>query len=220
MIAAPHCFESADSTPVAAARPLVIVDADEVLLAFAGGFSRFLDARGLRLDLTSYRLHGNVRRKDDETALLDVEVSALLDEFRTELDWLESIDGAAETLAGLASQAGIVVLSNITPAQGPARMRNLSALSLSYPLLVNAGPKGAAVRSLARRAGQPVFFVDDIPQHHASVAAAAPEVLRIHFIGDDRLKPLLPPSEHAHFRLDSWAEIGALIRAKIAESGV
>ena len=60
----------------------------------------------------------------------------------------------------------VVVLSNISPAQAPARLRNLTAHGLDVPLLANSGPKGPAVKALAKRAGGPVFFVDDIP--HAS----------------------------------------------------
>ena len=59
-------------------RPLVIVDADEVILRFVDGFDRFLRVRGLYLDLTSYRLHGNVKSLADNAAVLDVEVTALL----------------------------------------------------------------------------------------------------------------------------------------------
>jgi hypothetical protein len=88
---------------------------------------------------------------------------------------------------------------------------------LPFPLVVNNGPKGPAVRTLARRSGRPAFFVDDIPQHLASVAEAAPDVFRIHLIGDERLKPLLPLSPHAHLRADTWDQAALFIRARLAE---
>src|SRR5258706_5227926 len=88
-------------------RPLLVVDADEVLLRFAAGFDSFLKRRGLYLDLTSYRLHGNVKRCADSTAMLDVEVTALLDEFRSELDWLEHVEGARDCLQRLAPRLDI-----------------------------------------------------------------------------------------------------------------
>ncbi len=205
----------AASVPVSPKRPLLLVDADEVLLAFARGFERFLAARGLYLDLASYRLHGNVRRREDNIALLDIEVTALLDEFRTELDWLEPIDGAQETIALLRRSLDVVVVSNISLAQAPARLRNLAALGLTVPLLANSGPKGPAVKTLAQRAGEPVFFVDDIPMHLASVAETAPDVIRIHFVGDERLKPLMPSSPHAHFRADDWTQAASFIRERL-----
>lgn len=196
-------------------RPLLIVDADEVILRFAEGFDRFLRERALFLDLTSYRLHGNVKRLDDRTPALDVEVTALLDEFRAELDSLEAVEHATEALAELRALLDVVVLSNVNELQATPRVRNLAALGFDFPLIVNAGPKGPAVKTLASRAAAPAFFVDDIPQHLASAAEAAPDVYRIHLIGDERLKPLLPPSPHAHLRAEDWREARDFIRARL-----
>jgi hypothetical protein len=185
-------------------RPLLIVDADEVVLRFVDGFDRYLSRHGLFLDLGSYRLHGNVKRIDDHAAVLDVEVTALLDEFRSGLDWLDPVDGACEALAALGTRAQVVILSNITPAQAVSRARNLSNLRIACPLVANSGPKGPAVKHLADRASAPAFFIDDIPGHLSSAAEVAPQVWRIHLIGDERLKPLLPPAKDAHFHAPDW----------------
>ncbi len=206
---------SPGTVPLEAGRPLLITDADEVLLRFVEGFIRFLEARRLRLDLSSYRLHGNVLRQDDGTPLIDIEVTALLDEFRSDLDSLDAVAHAREALAGLRASVQTVVLSNVTSAQAEPRTRNLAALGFDFPLLVNSGPKGPAVRALAQRAGSPAFFVDDIPMHLDSAAAAAPEVYRIHLIGDERLKPLLPPAPAAHLHAQDWRAAAAFIRARL-----
>jgi len=196
-------------------RPLLIVDADEVILRFAEGLDRFLRARALFLDLSSYRLHGNVKRLDDRTPVLDVEVTALLDEFRAGLDSLEAVEHAPEALGALRGRMDIVVLSNVSEHQALPRLRNLAALGFDFPLVVNSGPKGPAVKALAAKAAAPAFFVDDIPMHLASAAEAAPGVFRIHLIGDERLKPLLPPSPHAHLRARDWREAADFIRARL-----
>ena len=193
-------------------RPLVIADADEVLLRFVAGFEAFLHRQSLFLDLTSYRLHGNVKRLDDRTAILDVEVTALLDEFRSELDWLEPVDGARESLAALAKSHSIAVLTNISPAQAVARARNLVALGFDLPLIANAGLKGPMVKHLADHAAAPTWFIDDIPQHLASAAEHAPDVRRIQLVGDERLKPLLPPSPHADLYAENWPAAAAFIQ--------
>jgi hypothetical protein len=199
-------------------RPLAIVDADEVLLRFVEGFDRHLRTQALFLDLASYRLHGNVKRLDDRKPVLDVEVTALLEEFRRDLDSLEMVEGAREALTSLAGRADIVVLTNIIPAQAAARARNLAAHGLDYPLVANAGLKGPAVKALASRAGAPSFFIDDIPHNLQSAAEAAPDIFRIHLIGDERLKPLLPPSAHAHLRAEDWAEAAAFMHARLDEA--
>lgn len=196
-------------------RPLIVVDADEVLLRFVDGFDRFLRERALFLDLVSYRLHGNVKRLDDRTPLLDVEVTALLDEFRADLDWLEPVEAAQEVLGRLADRAGIVVLTNIVPAQAEARARNLSRLGFFFPVLANSGPKGPALKQLANRAAARTFFIDDIPQHLASSAELAPDVIRIHLIGDARLKALLPPCAQAHLYAEDWRAAGEFIEGHL-----
>jgi len=201
-------------------RPLLIVDADEVVLRFVDGFDRFLRGGGLYLDLTSYRLHGNVKRRDDGSAILDVEVTALLDAFRRDLDSLEIVEGAREALEALKPRIDIAMLTNISAAQAGPRLRNLAALGLDLPLVANSGLKGPAVKALAARAGRPAFFVDDIPQNLTSAAEAAPEIFRIHLIGDDRLKPLLPPAAHAHLRAEDWAEARRFIDDKLNEAGL
>jgi hypothetical protein len=194
-------------------RPLVIVDADEAILRFVDGFDRFLRARGLHLDLTSYRLYGNV--KSLAGPVLDIEVTALLDEFRQDLDSLEAVPGARESLTNLSQMASIVVLSNIAEEQAPARRRNLLSLGFDYPLVVNEGPKGPAVKKLAACARALSFFIDDIPQHLTSAAELAPEVLRIHLVGNDRLKGLLPLTFHAHYHAGDWGAAEKFIKARL-----
>jgi hypothetical protein len=200
---------------LAPGRPLLILDADEVLLQFVAGFDTFLRNRGLFLDLSSYRLHGNVRRLDDRSTVLDVEVAALLDEFRSDLDWLEPVDGARDALAGLSERATMVVLTNITPTQAGPRLRNLAGLGADLPLIANSGPKGPAVRALSNHARATTFFIDDIPQQLASAAEHAPDVVRIHLIGDVRLKALLAPAPHANLYAQDWLAAAAYIHDQL-----
>lgn len=209
-------FTDAATVPLVGQKPLLLVDADEVLLAFARGLDRFLEARDCLLDLTSYRLKGNIRHRTSNEPLLEIEVAALLDEFRDELDWLDPVEGACEAIARLKPRFEIVVISNITKGQAGPRLRNLARLGFDFPLLANDGAKGRAVHALARRSGRPTAFVDDIPAHHESVAELAPDVFRIHFVGDERLKPLMPVAPLANLRANSWAEIHDMLAARAA----
>ena len=142
-------------------------------------------------------------------------MTALLEEFRRDLDSLEAVPGARDSLTILSRLAGIVILSNISEAQAPARRRNLLSLGFTYPLVVNDGLKGPAVKKLAARALAPSFFIDDMPQHLASAAEMAPEVIRIHLIGDAGLTGLLPPPFHAHCHAVGWEAAEKFITASL-----
>jgi len=198
-------------------RPLIITDADGVLLCFTGGLEKWLKERGLYLDLTSYRLQGGIRRLDDNSQILDVEFMALLDEFRCDLDDLDAVDGAVETLAELAKVANVVVLSNVNHGQAIARWRNFQALGIAYPLIANdAGEgylagKGKAVKALAARAGAKAFFIDDIPANLSAVGEEAPEVVLIHLVESAALRQLLGTDFPAHCHAENWAAAKAFI---------
>jgi hypothetical protein len=51
-------------------------------------------------------------------------------------------------------------------------------------------------------------FIDDLAQHHDSVAEVAPHVGRLHLCGEPLLAPYIPCAHdagHAHARIDDWA---------------
>ena len=51
-------------------------------------------------------------------------------------------------------------------------------------------------------------FIDDLPQHHGSVAEIAPHVTRLHLCGEPLLAPHIACAHkagHAHARIDDWA---------------
>ena len=205
-------YSDATEVPLLGDRPLLIVDADEVLLRFASGFNEFLATRGCFLDAGSYDLLGNVRQREDQGVLSDADTSQLLEEFRAGFDRLEPVTGALDAIAALSPLLEIVVLSNMTPTHVSPRLRNFERLGLRLPLVTNSGLKGPAVKALADRAGRPVFFVDDIPRHLASVAELARDVVRIHLVGDERYKDVRPFSPHAHLSANSWGAAVTFIR--------
>ena len=212
----PIFYDDASAVPLDKGRPLLIVDADEVLLRFVDGFDKFLAPCGFYFDFVSYQLHGNVRRQGDRAVVPEGDVTRLLDAFREVFDSLCAVEGAVDAVAELSPLVDIVVLSNMTSSQAPARRRNFEMLGLALPLMINGGPKGPAVKALAARAGRPVFFVDDIPRHLASAGIEAPDVFRIHLIGDDRLKPFAPLCPQAHLCAGTWSDAVAFIREQLA----
>ena len=201
-----------DAPDIRPGKPLLVVDADEVLLQFLVGLEGYLARRDLYLDLKSYQLTGNIRRRTDDVALAQPEVSDLIRSFHASdgLD-LAPVEGAAAALADLAGHAQIVVLTNIVPELASRRRANLRAHGLDYPVIGNSGPKGPAFAELAAQAAAPSVFVDDIPHHHASVAEAAPGAHQIHLVADKRLFGMARAAPEAGLFTSDWREAHAHI---------
>jgi len=197
-------------------RPLIICDADEVLVQFMRGLERFLGRHGYRLDLTSFRIHGNVRHKETGETVRDEDVTRLISSFfASDTRILDPVPGAAMALQRLGHMAQIVVLSNLPDTARDARIENLTAHGMAYPVIAGSGPKGGIVARMIGDMKAPVVFIDDLPPHHASVATTTPHVHRLHFVADPRLARLIGASPDAHARIDTWPEAEAWIGARI-----
>jgi hypothetical protein len=61
-------------------------------------------------------------------------------------------------------------------------------------------------------------FIDDLPNHHHSVAIEAPEVWRLHFVGEPAIADKVRPAKHAHARIDDWSAARDWILARLAEN--
>ena len=198
------------------ARPLFVVDVDEVVLRFVGPLERFMAAQGYRLAPVSFGITGNVTRLGSCRAVPSPEVAALIAGFfSAHVGDQEPVDGAVAALAGLAPRLDIVMLTNVPAVHGPSRIARLAALGMPYPLVVNDGPKGPALAHLATRAGLPVFFVDDGPVNLTSVRDAVAETRLIHFIDDPRYFRLAPDVPGTWLKTRDWGEVGRRISADI-----
>jgi len=201
------------------ARPLIICDVDEVVLQFVAAFERHIVRQGFRLDARSFALFGNIKRCADDSAADDDEVGDLLRAFfATETDRMDLVPGALDALAALSALAQIVFLTNIHAPYFQARLDNLQAHGLSYPVLPNEGPKGPAVKRLSAGVTAPVFFLDDSPSNIRSVLSEAPHAHVIHFMADDRYLRLAEPMEGVRLKTGQWDEAQRFIEATIAAS--
>ncbi len=186
-------------------RPLVAVDADEVLVHFAEHFGEHCAARGIRFSLVEYRLDTALRHADGRP-LDREEIAPLIWEFiETETRDQRAIDGAADGLATLAREAQVVVLTNAPAKMRADRIANLADLGMPYPVVMNEGGKGRALRWLAERAAAPVAFVDDSVDQHGSAARHAPDVLRVHMVAPEILRPIVGQAPGAMARVHDWA---------------
>ena len=198
------------------ARPLIISDADEVLLRFLERLDYYLETQGLWIDLSSYALDGNIKSRSTNQP---VKVPTLLDDFfNAQTAHIEPTKGAANALAQLAQRAQIIVLTNLPASEKTRRKENLARHGMDYPVVVGNGLKGPAVAWLnAQIIDAPVFFLDDIPHNIDSAATHAPDVHRIHFVADPRLGKLIGAAKGANTRIDVWSQAYEWIAHKIDE---
>lgn len=206
---------------LAANRPTLILDADEVLFYFLRGFEDHLNDHGMILDLTSYALTGNIKEETTGRAISQEEVSKELKSFfETATHKLSPVEGAQEELESLSDRMNIVVLSNLPDSQRQTREETLAKHGMAYPVISNSGPKGPAVSKIRQSNSQHIVFVDDIPHHHDSVREVIPTATLIHFVADPRLAVLLPKAATADHRLDDWPAAAAAIHASLDERGL
>ena len=198
-------------------RPLVISDADEVLLQFMRQFEVYLDRNDMWIDLSSFRLQGNIKYKGSDEAVDMTNRNIIDDFFAAETLNFSPVDGAAEALTALSKEAQVIILTNLPLAQKKERQINLSKHGMDYPVIVGSGLKGPAVKSLGDKINAPLFFLDDIPHNINSVAKYVPMSGRIHMIADPRLSKLIGAAEGASARIDQWHEAQNWILDKIAE---
>lgn len=199
-------------------RPLLVVDVDEVVLAFVGPLAAFMEDRGFRLTPRSFAITGNVTRIGGEAAIPAADVKALMaDFFVTEVDRQPPVAGALSALARLGVICDVVLLTNVPGAQAERRAAHLAGLGIAAPMIANDGPKGPAFARLAAAARAaagpdlPVVFVDDGPNHLASVRAAVGDARLVHFVADPVWFAMAPVVTGTWLRTGLWDEVEAAI---------
>jgi hypothetical protein len=150
------------------------------------------------------------------------EVWPLLDSFfQKEMSRQTLVPGAREALAALGEIADIVVLTNLTDEFNEARAEQLGTHGIWHRVVTNQGGKGGPVAKLvAEFAPSVTVFVDDLAQHHESVARHAPDVLRLHMIAEPSIATVTPPAPFATIRIDHWDDALPWIQARFSEASV
>lgn len=186
-------------------RPLIISDADEVIVHFARPLQDFLARKDMLFEIRDYRLFGNVRHRADGRVVEYDHLMELIEAFfEAEVENLPPVEGSVQALTRLAERAQVVVLTNLPVLYRERRIKAFLGHGLDAPVLANTGLKGASVKALAAKVEAPVVFIDDIPQHIRSVAEAVPDSFRVHFIADERLARVQARAEDCHHRCDRW----------------
>jgi len=198
------------------ARPLLAVDVDEVIVSLAGHLGEYAAENGFALRLTGYKLNGALWRADGSEANREEFNTLFRGFFDTQTRHQRAYPGAAAALRALSTRMQVVIVTNVPFHAREDRVANLAAQGIDYPLIANAGPKGPVLRWLDDRAGR-MAFIDDSPSQLSSAAADAPDVTRIHFVGDDRLRGYLTDVEAAQHRARDWADLHAIVEKVLLE---
>nr|WP_202390320.1 HAD family hydrolase [Tsuneonella aeria] len=130
--------------------------------------------------------------------------------FDTEMHRQGPIAGAVEGINALAEHADVVILTNLADSYNAMRAEQLAGHGVHARVFTNHGPKGPALKAIVDEyAPSRAVFIDDLSQHHRSVAELVPHVRRLHLCGEPLLAPHISCAHKAgdaHARIDTWDE--------------
>lgn len=193
-------------------RPLVISDCDEVLLYMVAPFRDWLDEQhGVLFDMSGGDFVRAMKHRDTGDLVEQADMWRLLNLFFDgEMHRQNPVAGMIEAMAALREHADVVVLTNLMDHRQEARTRQLAEHGLDFRVFTNQGPKGPALKAiLDEYRPSRAIFIDDLAQHHGSVAEVTPDVGRLHLCAEPMLAPHISCAHlagHAHARIDNWTD--------------
>ena len=188
--------------------PLMIFDADEVLVHFAEPFSTYLKKHNHRLHLTGYRLDNAIKNAEtDDVADSDTAKDLVWGFINEETKNQPAAKGAPEALKKLQEHAQIIILSNVPFSVHDDRVLNLKNIGMDYPLVSNEGMKGPAVKEILKNHKAESFFIDDNPYQVESVYNDNQDTVCVHFSVCDLVKPYMPKAVGASIEPTSWDDL-------------
>ncbi len=193
-------------------RPLIISDCDEVLLHMVAPFKTWLEGtQGVSFHLEGHNFAEALRWQESGELLAPPDIWRMLRSFfDSEMDSQLPIAGAVEGINTLAEKADVVILTNLVDHHRDARAEQLAKVGINARVFTNQGPKGPALKAIIEEyAPAKALFIDDLAQHHASVAEITPHVTRLHLCGEPMIAHAIDCAHkagHAHSRIDRWDE--------------
>ena len=193
-------------------RPLVISDCDEVLLYMVAPFRDWLgEQHGVIFDMSGGDFISAMKHRDTGEMVERADMWRLLNLFFDgEMHRQGPVAGMIDAMAVLREHADVVVLTNLLDHRQDARRRQLADHGLDLRVFTNQGPKGPALKAIIDEyRPSRAIFIDDLAQHHGSVADLAPDVGRLHLCAEPTLAPHIDCAHvagHAHARIDDWPQ--------------
>lgn len=199
--------------PLNKARPVIISDADEVILHFAHILSDYLRTQGMYVNFVSYALEGNIKYIDNDQPVDSALFGEIIDDyFDNYVEKQPLVENVGTHLKNLSEFCDIIILTNIPHNFADRRRTFLNEAELTYPMISSSGPKGPVIKAIRKMTSQKLIFIDDISHHHKSVAKFVPDALRIQFIANRHLNSIEKKSEFCHHRCQDWPHIEQVIR--------
>lgn len=206
-------LEQLKNLPIDSSRPLIVTDADEVILHFSAILSDYLDSRDMYVEFSSYALEGSIKYKATDRPVESKHFKALLDGFFH--DYVEKqplVAGAAHHLDRLSRDCDIVILTNIPHDFADRRRKSLQKQGIRYPLISSSGPKGPVLKEIRALTRGKMIFIDDIAHHHTSAAGNVADIYRIQYIASAQLSDLAETAPDCHVRVRDWNHIEQVVR--------
>lgn len=205
-------------------RPLIISDCDEVLLHMVAHFKDWLEqSEGVNFNLEGQNFAEALRWQSNNELVSPADMWRLLGRFfDTEMDSQLPIAGAVESINALAEVADVVILTNLVDERRDKRAAQLAAVGINAQVFTNQGPKGPMLQKIMDEfTPSRALFIDDLAQHHASVAEITPHVTRLHLCGEPMIAHSIDCAHkagHAHSRIDRWDEALPWIMQRLEEA--
>ena len=198
-------------------KPLLITDADEVLLNFVSCFQEYLSKNNLWYDLSSYSLFGNIKDKSNNSIENNLVSYHLENFFKTNAKVITFVKDSIKYIKLLIEKLDfqIIVLTNIPYKYINDRRICFKNNNLDLPMIAGSGPKGEIIKELVANHKNKKFFIDDLAPHIISSKNHAEQVKTIHFISNEELSKLAITPEQADIRANNWKEIYNYIENEI-----
>jgi hypothetical protein len=196
-------------------KPLLICDADEVILDFLGAFESYLLSHKLKFDLSTYSLFGNILSIDDNNPISKEDVIKHLENFfDVHTKDINIVPGAYENLKKIENELDfqIIILTNVPIKKRSDRIICFKKNNLDYPVIANINSKGPTIRNLILNFNKEVYFIDDMIFNLKSTYEEVPHVKLIHYVSDKRLEKLIETPKNIANKAISWDEIYKFIK--------
>ena len=191
-------------------QPLLISDADEVILNFVRTFETYLNNIGLYYDLSSYALFGNIKKIKENIAIENDQITKhITDFYNLHTEEISFVDESIKYLGKIKNELDyqIIVLSNLPHHNREKREISFRKNGLDFPIISNSGLKGLAIKEIAKNQKNKIFFIDDISANLLSAYNEVDGIKLIHYISDKRLEKLASTPKEVDFKAKDWKEI-------------